>query len=454
MKNKFIVAAGASLLLPSIIMGSANAADPSITINNSTDNLYTQGFNPDHTVTYDAANNVLKLSNFHGDRVVISNIDDITITLEGENTLSMASYGNAGSDAKAIYAPNTNLTINGDGKLTVADQTPNDFKINASDVIVMKNFILNGATMDLSFNTGACIGSDSGWGTKSNITINSGSLKLSKCLSGMSTIDTFAINGGLVDISDVGNPTGTYGSLTKNLKVTGGILKVANSTSAIHVSNSIDVSGGEIKVDTTNSLSTPIQIDKDSANNGSDTKRYFSISGGKLEINAKQCGISVKDADSESYINFAGGTTIINNPNTSCSSVNITYGQENNPNIILSENVKLSPSDALVKMKFTKYTETWKEYMYYLTSETSDMKKLVITDSGESEGNPSNPENTNKDDSEDVPVPNTSAKSPNTGENTNNQNYAIVASIILPVLLGITMGIRYFVRSRKSIKLY
>lgn len=428
--------------------GAYAANDPSITINDSTDNLYTTGANTENTVVYDSNANVLKLKNFHGDRVVVSNIDSITIELEGENTLSMASYGVAGSDAKAIYAPNTDLTLAGDGKLTVVDQTPNDFKINASDVVVVKNFTLDGATLDLAFNTGACIGSDNAWGTKINITVNSGSMKLSKCLNGIETVDAFTVNGGTVEFGDdIAYPTSTYGSLTKNLKVTGGLLKVTGSSSgAIHVSNSVEISGGKVEIDM-KGFATPIQIEKDSANNGSSSKRYFLISGGDLIINSEQCGITVEDADAESFIKFAGGTTTINNPNKSCKSVKITYGAENNPNIIIDKKMNLSPSDLLVKME---HNDTFGTYTYYLDSETDKMQNFVITE--KIPDDPADPSDDKKDE-DDVVVPSTSGKkAPNTGSNTNNQNYAIAAAIILPVLIGAGVGVAYYIRSRKTIK--
>ena len=358
---------------------STYAAAPTITINDSDQNLYAQGANADHTVTYDLESNTLKLANFHGDRVSISGLEDLTILLEGENSLTMADDGSNIGQFKAIYAPHVNLTFTGDGSLTVEDQTPDVEKDIHSSIVQLNDFILDGPTLDLSFNVGRCIEAknNGGWSRPGVTIIESGTLKLQNCSGAFSNMKDITVNGGSVEINNV-NEVAYTNEAPRNFNISGGLYRAnVRSGAGIRADESINISGGEVYV---NGSYYAIEMTEQFQSIGSNNKRIFSISGGLLDIESGTLGgIKVAYINSESYIDFSGGTIIFHNNTIGKNGplAMIAYREENDKNIILGKKMNVYPEGMSVQVTSAEGMIGYSGYAYYLASKTDT---AVITD--------------------------------------------------------------------------
>ncbi|MBR3254369.1 hypothetical protein IKF88_01390 [Candidatus Saccharibacteria bacterium] len=405
-RNKLSLAIGASLLLPSVFINNIYAASPSIIIDGDQEDLYvSEGTksNTGNTATYDASSNTITLNNFVGSSIKITSLEEITINLVGDNVLDMATL-DGNSIPQGITASNVNLTITGEGKLSVNQENLSGFATSAT-VIRANSITISQATLDLTAPTKTCLNSNNSWTSSAangNISINSGTVKLS-CNVAMQA-ENININGGDVEIN--GALSNVY-SLSKNLTVSGGRLVVngenINLGSAMTFSGTVifnggstEVHGGQCGVGFTNLSDTAGAV-------GS-----FQMKGGELQIDKADKGVCVDDASENSYIEFSGGTTVINAKNRAAE---IVYRSgENEKNIILGNNLYFTPSDISVSMDYKDYSGVWEEYIYYLASNSNPAKSVIITDiepEDDSDSATDKEEDKEEDKDEEISVPNT-----------------------------------------------
>ena len=386
------------MLAPLFFSVSTYAADPTITINNGAEELYVATgtkASADGKASYNATNNVLTLNNFDGDDIKISNLENITINLQGDNTISMATENSTGIP-QGITAYNVDLTITGTGSLKVNPTNLSSFKTSAS-VIYANSITIDSATLDFKAPTRTCIASNNSWttsGANGNVTINSGTLKLA-CDSAILS-ENITINGGNITID---NEFSSLIATSKNLTVNDGNLTInapdLNLGSAMTFSGNVEIkggkttiSGGQYGIDFTNLSGTLGQVG------------HFVITDGVLNINNVGNGIHLDDANEDSYIEFSGGTTTIE---AKYKTAEIIYNAENDKNIKIADGMKLYPENLTVEMEYTNYSNVWEEYAYYLASDGKAVTFSILSDK----------EITPPADDEDLPVPDTGV--PDTG---------------------------------------
>ena len=461
-KMRAALFAGFGLAVPLMVSNGVYATDPQITINNGAENLYVASgsqSSADGTASYDANANTLTLNNFNGSNITISGLDDINIHLAGENTLDMNTTDS--TIPQGITADDMALNITGSGSLTVNQPDLPGFASSAS-IIKANSITIDSATLNLAANTKTCLSSTANkllsLSADGGITIKSGETTLA-CNVAMQSEDII-VNGGTLTVN--GELSSSW-TISKNLTINGGKLTINAESlglgSAMTFYGSVRINGGE-----TNIHGGQYGINFTNLSGTLGSIGYFSISGGVLNIDNVQGGIYVANANADSYMEFAGGTTTIDAEH---SAAEIIYGAENDKNILIADKMFLSPKNLSVEMTYKDYSGVWEEYNYHLVSNGTVAKSIVITDQdpevldADNEGEIA-VSDTNIDNEEEIAVPNTSAdeqketkvKTPDTGLGTGSQNYLAAAIITLPMLLGIAIGsVRYFIRSRKSIKL-
>lgn len=442
-KNRLIgsVVAGVGLVVPMFAGFGAYAAGPEISINNGAENLYVSSgsqSSADGAANYDASTNTLTLNNFNGSNIVISGLNDINVSLVGENTLDMNTTSN--TIPEGITATDSALTVTGTGSLTVNQPNLPGFAASAS-IIKAGSITIDSATLNLTANSKSCLSST----TSSNvsladggITINSGTLTLA-CNTAMQSED-ITINGGSLTVD---GKLSSVVTISKNLTVNDGKLTINAESlglgSAMTFYGSVKINGGE-----TNIHGGQYGIEFTNLSGTLGSIGYFSISGGTLNIDNTDEGIHIDDANANSYMEFAGGTTTID---AKYSAAKIIYSDENDKNISIADKMFLSPSNLSVEMEHKDYSGVYEEYIYYLASNGQPATNITITDQTIA------PES---DSEEEIAVPDTAGnikKAPNTGMSTGDQPHIIAIISIAPIILASIFGLIHFIRSRKSIKL-
>ena len=334
---------------------------------------------------------------------------------------------------------------------------------------------------------------------KGSVTFKSGKYNIHR---GTINADTLQINGGEInmfnkEVTENGEPTAdmTNGQVkVKNLIINGGSLKLQNNE--LSVQNSAKINGGTINITDKFGLGGAFQIGLTSGGtltisggavsidveggaksgielSGSGT---FTVSGGNLNISNATYGIF---GDCGSKITFNGGTTTIKNSATRAISFDgmcedpkdlteleqylssvITLGtdigiKESDLHIFLDNEISARGKTGVV----TKDTLTIAKG--YTNRKVVKGWEIAYTD----------PSDINKEKSEDkdLEIPNTSAgneetkekttekkssvKSPDTGASTKDHGYLVAFLSALPLLAGIVAGTRYYIKTRKSIKL-
>ena len=425
---------GAGFLFSFLMGTGAYAAGPQITINNGAEDLYTASgikTSTDGTASYNSTTNTLTLDGFNGSDIYASGLEDITVFLGGENTLTM--YDDDYFKTRGINVNDAALTITGDGTLKV-DRT--DLKMNGGSVIKAKSVTIDSAELDLSANVSTCINTVASSGS---IIMNSGMVTLGTCGFAMHS-ENIIINGGTLTSNVALTETINIESKSKNFTLNDGEVTVSTENSisaAMMFSGNVEIKGGSLK---TNGGSAGIEIFK--GNSG-----HFSISGGLLEINNADTGISAgstfETSDEGSYLEFSGGTTVVNAKKSVAA---IMYGKKKTDNnIIIGEKMSLYPTDLTVMMKSNEYTDTWYDYTYYLSSDGEEVKNAVITDDDAVIPD-------DDTDADDVPVPDTAAKTPNTGSGIEGHEYVVAFVSVIPIVVASILGVRKYVRSNKKIK--
>ena len=395
-KIKSLIISGLSLAAPILLSTSTYAVDPTITINDGVENLYVSSgtqASTDGTASYDASTNTLTLDGFHGDDIQVKNLENLTIQLKNDNTISMANE-NSWNIPQGITAYNTNLTITGTGSLKVNQTTLSGFDASAS-IIYANSITINSATLDFKAPAGACLASQNSWGLGSaqgTVTINGGTLKFA-CESAILS-ENIIINGG--DTSVVDNFSSLI-TTSKNLTINNGNLTVnasgINLGSAMTFSGNIEINGGKTIIDGGQYGIELVNLYGSQAGN-------FVINGGTLDIINADNGIYLNDTDENSYIEFSGGTTTIS---AKYKTAVIFYDAENDKNITIANGMNLYPENLTVKMEHTDYNG----YGYYLAANNKAVKLSILSDE----------EITPPTDDEQLPVPDTGSgtKAPDTG---------------------------------------
>ena len=400
-KQKIIALIGAGILAPLFLGASTYAADPEITINNGAENLYVATgtkTSTDGKASYDAATNTLTLDNFNGDDIKISNLESATIALRGNNTISMATENTTGVP-QGITAYDVDLTITGTGSLKVSQTTMSSLTSSAS-IIYANSITIDSATIDFEAPVRTCLSSNNSWvasNAHGNITINSGKIRLACNTAVLS--ENITINGGDIYVEkELSSEVVT----SKNLTINDGTLTINAPThrlgSAATFYGNIEINGGttvinggQYGIDFTDLSGTLSQVG------------HFKITGGVLDIKNVDYGIHLGDANENSYIEFSGGTTILD---AKYSSAEIIFNTESDRNIIIADDMNLYPKNLDIKMDYTNYSNIWEEYVYSLASNDKIANYSIISD-----------EEINAPEEEPLPVPDTGTdtKAPDTG---------------------------------------
>ncbi|MBR3057269.1 MAG: carbohydrate-binding domain-containing protein [Clostridiales bacterium] len=220
--------------------------------------------------------------------IYVISADEVYITLEGENTLSNGGSYEAidENDIDAVIYSKDDLTINGEGSLTINTQ--------AEHAIVCKDdMVITGGTYDLTAKTDAINTNDSLAITNGTFTINCGD-------DALHTDGILQIDGGTFDITAAEGLEGTY------ITVNNGTININASDDGINAAQKVSdykatlvVNGGTITIKMG-------QGDTD----GIDSNGDIYINGGTIDIT----GQSTFDYDGTAVKN--GGTLIINGTET------------------------------------------------------------------------------------------------------------------------------------------
>lgn len=429
----------------------ANAASPSISINDGTYDLYVASgsqSSTDGTASYDSSSNTLTLNGFNGDDIVISGLTSLKINLIGDNTLSMGTTNDL-NIPRGISASNVELLFNGTGSLTIDQSSVPGFSASAAAVYA-GGITVESATLNIKAPVKTCLSSLNNWTTSStvgSITIDSGNLNLA-CDTAMQS-ENIVINGGSTVIDGVLSSGIT---ISKNLIVNDGQLTVNAESiglgAAMTFYGDVEFKGGK-----TNIHGGQFGIEFTDFSGILGDTGHFSISGGSLNIDHVRRGIHMDDASANSYMEFVGGTTTID---AEYCVAEIIYDTENDKNIVLGNDMNLLPEDLSIEMKHEDYSGVYEEYIYYLASKGKEATSAIITDQ----------DITPSSDDEEIVIPDTSGdtttdnssskptkKAPNTGASTEESNQMVAIFSIVPAIVASVLGLIVFLRSRKSIKL-
>lgn len=214
--------------------------------------------------------NDVTIKNSTGPAIACYEGDDLVIELNGENYLEdgtkyASSYDD---DVKGAIYSKADLTFNGEGKLTV--------KGNYQDGIVSKDDLkINGGIYNIVAKDDGIRGKDSVYIVDGDITVE-------------------AKGDGIKSTNETDNSKGF-------VLITGGKINITKSYEGLEA-RQIIIDGGEIS----------IFANDDGINAGSKEDAYISINGGKIYVNAAGDGV-----DSNGYIYFNGGTTLVDGPTNS-----------------------------------------------------------------------------------------------------------------------------------------
>ncbi|MDO5480182.1 MAG: carbohydrate-binding domain-containing protein [Candidatus Saccharibacteria bacterium] len=210
------------------------------------------------------------IKNSSGPAIACYEGDDLVIELKGENYLEdgtkyASSYD---EDVNGVIYSKADLTLEGDGRLTV--------KANYNDGIVSKD--------DLKINGGIynIVAKDDGIRGKDSVYIVDGDITVEAKGDGIKSTNETEITKGFVLIA-------------------GGKINIAKSYEGLEA-RQIIIDGGVIS----------ILANDDGINAGTKEDAYISINGGEIYVNAAGDGI-----DSNGYIYFNGGTTLVDGPTNS-----------------------------------------------------------------------------------------------------------------------------------------
>lgn len=441
-KLKAAIVAGVGLSAPMFASFGAYADGPSISINNGAYDLYVASgsqSSADGTASYDSNSNTLTLDGFSGDDIVVSGLTSLKINLVGDNTLNM-NTANV-TVPRGINASNIELLFSGTGSLTIDQSTIPGFSSSAAAVYA-GGITVESATLNIKAPIKTCLSSLNNWttqGATGSITINSGNLNLA-CDTAMQS-ESITINGGNTAVNGVLSSSITK---SKNLTINGGQLTINAESlglgSAMTLYGSVEIKGGE-----TNIHGGQYGIDFTNLSGTLGDIGHFAISGGILNIDQVDGGIHIDDANANSYMEFAGGTTTID---AKYRVAEIIYDSENSKNILIGSNMSLSPSDLSVTMEHKDYSGVYEEYIYYLASKGEAATNVIIADQ----------DIVPVPDDDEIVVPDTAGnepakKAPNTGIFTEDQTHMVAIISITPIAIASICGLIHFIRSRKSIKL-
>ncbi|MBQ1373493.1 hypothetical protein IIY66_01660 [Candidatus Saccharibacteria bacterium] len=451
-KIKAAIIAGIGLSAPFLANPGVYAASPSISINDGTYDLYVASgsqSSTDGTASYDSSSNMLTLNGFNGDDIVISGLTSLKINLIGDNTLSMNTTDDL-NVPRGISASNVELLFGGTGSLTIDQSSVPGFSSSAAAVYA-GSITVESATLNIKAPIKTCLSSLNNWitsGAVGSITINSGNLDLA-CNTAMQS-ENIVVNGGNTIIDGALSSVAT---MSKNLTVNDGQLVVnaesINLGSAMTFYGDVEFKGGE-----TNIHGGQYGIDFTNLSGTLGDIGHFAISGGILNIDQVGGGIHIDDANANSYMEFAGGTTTID---AKYRVAEIIYGAENSKNILIGSNMNLFPSNSSVAMEHKDYSGVYEEYIYYLAAEGKAVTKAIITNQNISPAPDDNKDeiivpDTATDTTSDKQSSTPTKKAPNTGVSTEETNQMISIFSIVPAVVVSVLGLITFLRARKSIK--
>ena len=212
----------------------------------------------------------VSITNSDGPAISCLEGDDLVIEFKGENYLEDgAKYASSyDEDIKGAIYSKADLTFNGDGKLTIA--------ANHADGIVSKDDLkINGGTYDIT-------AADDGIRGKDSVYITNGNIKISAKGDGIKSNNTTDNSKGFI-------------------LITSGDIDIVESYEGLEARRII-IDGGNIS----------IFANDDGINAGTKEDSYITVNDGEIYVNAAGDGI-----DSNGYIYFNGGTTLVDGPTNS-----------------------------------------------------------------------------------------------------------------------------------------
>ena len=247
----------------------------------------------------------------------------VTLARGSENTLSNAADSKISDDADAVVFSKDNLTINGEGKLTVTANTGHAVVSKDDLVISGGSYAISSEKKGLDANdsiriAGGTFAIDSGAdalhcesddASKGYIYIADGTFSIHAGTDGIDASGVIQIDNGTVRISsgDDGIHAGS------SLKISGGTVDISKSYEGLE-GMSIDISGGTVSVNASDDgLNAAGGSDQSSVNGRPGQNKfaaqegvYISISGGNVTVNSSGDGI-----DSNGDVTVSGGKTFV-----------------------------------------------------------------------------------------------------------------------------------------------
>ena len=367
-KNLIATACLAAMSVGSILsFNNTYAASSSITINNDAESLYVETgtkASADGTATYDSATKTLTLNNFHGDDIYVQELDQLTISLKGKNTLTMDTYVSLNAAYRALSASKTALKITGTGSLSIDKDIGSKGGVPVSaaaidiDSVTLNINVPNAYECLRANTTTSIIGIVEGVQT-SPIKIESGNLTFS-CKSAAES-KSLIINGGNIivngNLSDVVDPI-------ENIEINGGTTSVNNGY--VLLTGNLRINGGTLNIHP--AFGAGISLEQRAL--ASHEVGSIKITGGNLNIDNVSDGIQLDNATADSYIEFSGGTTKITAKENAVS-ISFKDNSEHSKHIIIKDNMYLLPKDTNIM------TSTLFKGWYFIKSKD---KEIIITD--------------------------------------------------------------------------
>lgn len=280
--------------------------------------------------------------------VSVRQADKVFITLAkgSENTLSNAAGSKSEDEADAVIFSKDDLTINGEGKLTVTANTGHGIVSKDDLVITGGSFTLTtgDGSANASTGKGGKINRDWGnWGGRGGrrtpsggssaetSKTSAGSGSESSSAKGLKSDSSIAVNNGSITIDSSDDAIHSDGQVTvadgsiaitsgddgihagSSLQISGGTVNVSKSYEGLE-GMTIDISGGDVSVTASDDGLNAAGGNDGSSVNGRPGQNQFAaqegvyirISGGKVTVNASGDGI-----DSDGDVTVSGGETYV-----------------------------------------------------------------------------------------------------------------------------------------------
>lgn len=277
--------------------------------------------------------NGAEISCYDGAALRVEQADKVFLTLAEGTENSIASEFSAAAEEAGIDGAlfsRDDLTINGNGSLTVVSATRHGIVCNddlvitggkirveaAQDAIHANDSIrITGAELSLNaYDDGISL-----TGAEGELYIESGRAEIRCSDNGLNSANRICITGGTFDI-DAGNDGITAAGA---IEISGGTLNIRAYDDAIHSDLSVLISGGVIEIPDCNEGVEAVQIDITggaihivplddgmNATRGESMETWLHISGGSITI-VNPNGIGTDGLDSNGDIEITGGTIVI-----------------------------------------------------------------------------------------------------------------------------------------------